>query len=85
MAASIPILRTLIRREPQPKPARFIELDDNRGKTVLSPAEPLDDTNTKVDTDEPWSKVSHLEQAHVRGSGDRGDRDGRWANDNLGF
>jgi hypothetical protein len=76
MAASIPILRTLIRGEPQPKPARFIELDDNRRKPVLSPAEPLNDSTTNDNSRESWSKVSHLEQAHVRGFGDRGYRDG---------
>lgn len=32
MAASIPVLRTLIRRRENPKPARFIELGDNRLK-----------------------------------------------------
>lgn len=32
MAASIPVLRTLIRRKHHPKPARFIELGDNRLK-----------------------------------------------------
>ncbi len=32
MAASIPVLRTLIRRRENPKPARFIELGDTRLK-----------------------------------------------------
>lgn len=84
MAASIPILRTLIRREPQPKPARFIELDANCRTTVLPPAaEPLNDAKAKDNTEETWSKVSHLEQAHVRGPRDKGYRDDRWDDDGL--
>ncbi|KAK4038326.1 hypothetical protein C8A01DRAFT_48028 [Parachaetomium inaequale] len=75
MAASIPILRTLIRREPQPKPAQFIELADSRRKTTRPPAlEPPSDGDgeTQQSAEESWTKVSHLEQARVRGYGDRG-------------
>jgi hypothetical protein len=82
MAASIPILRTLIRREPQPKPAEFIELADNRRKTTRAPAlEPPSDGDGEANqsAEESWTKVSHLEQARVRGYSDRGVQDYRRA------
>jgi hypothetical protein len=77
MAASIPILRALIRRDTQPKPAQFIELADPRRKHNTSPPPglPTHDT-TKHSAEESWSKVSHLEAARLRG---HGDRDTQWA------
>jgi hypothetical protein len=77
MAASIPLLRALIRREHKPKPAQFIELADPRRKHNTSPP-PDSDANdiSKLNAEESWTKVSHLEAARLRGYDDR---DTQWA------
>ncbi|KAK4119114.1 hypothetical protein N657DRAFT_650532, partial [Parathielavia appendiculata] len=73
MAASIPLLRALIRRDPHPKPTTFITLTDNRRKAATSP--PPESPAQLVDkqsAEESWAKVSHLEAARLRGHNDRG-------------
>lgn len=68
MAASIPILRHLLRRrESQPKPAEFIQLAGNcQAKARQSPApEQVDDQEAKQGDRQSWARIAHLEQARI--------------------
>jgi hypothetical protein len=56
MAASIPMLRALIRPERQPHPVELIELDDKHRKRQQSSAlEPLDNHAAKEVAKDSWS------------------------------
>ncbi|KAL1841238.1 hypothetical protein VTJ49DRAFT_7306 [Mycothermus thermophilus] len=80
MAASIPVLRTLIpRKTKDPQTVSFIELPEKRKKGALSVAlaSPASDAafldpkqSRKMSTEEQWARISYLEEARVRGSGD---------------
>ncbi|KAH6623400.1 hypothetical protein F5144DRAFT_595577 [Chaetomium tenue] len=69
MAASIPILRNLLRRESQPKPAEFIQLAGNgQQEAEQSPApEEADNRERKQGARQSWARIAHLEQAPSRG------------------
>ncbi len=79
MAASIPVLRMLIRRDGRAKPAQFIVLGENGLKSSQLPARHTGVAGgTQIskhggDDADSWSKVSHLEQARLR------NRDEEWA------
>ena len=68
MAASIPMLRVLVRRVPAPKPAQFIELPEKKHHKKSS----SNPHNAKQSAEEPWSKVSHMEAAHLPGYSEPG-------------
>ncbi|KAK3293048.1 uncharacterized protein B0H64DRAFT_376020 [Chaetomium fimeti] len=77
MAASIPILRNLIRRESQPKPAEFIQLAGNCQGAGQPPApEEANGGETKQGARESWARIAHLEQARVPGHERRGSGSG---------
>ena len=77
MAASIPMLRVLIRPNSSSKPpTEFVELVSRRksGSSL-----PRTDTKRNWTGEDSWSEEPALEQARVRGHNDRGKEGYEWA------
>ena len=78
MAASIPILRNLLRRESQVKPAEFIQLAGNGQQEVGQSPTPEEANNEerKQEARQSWARIAQLEQARVFGGKGKGSGSG---------